>query len=37
MAYLTEEMSKLKKKLEKSKKYGNKRARDLPESDSDSD
>jgi hypothetical protein len=40
MAYLTEEMSKmtkLVKKLKKSKKHSKKRARDLLDSDSDSD
>ncbi len=37
MAYLTEEMAKLKKKLKKSKKRSKKRARDSSDSDSDSD
>ena len=40
MAYLTKEMckmSKLVKKLKKSKTHGKKRARDLLDSDSDSD
>ena len=37
MAYLMEEMEKLKKRLEKSKKRGKKCARDLLDSDSDSD
>jgi hypothetical protein len=37
MAYLTEKVAKLKKKLKKTKKYGKKRARDLSDSDSDSD
>ena len=37
MAYLTEEIEKLKKKLKKSKKRGKKRARDSSDSDSDSD
>jgi len=37
MAYLTEEMAKLKKKLKKSKKHGKKRARDSSYSDSNSD
>jgi hypothetical protein len=37
MAYLTEKVAKLEKKLKKTKKHGKKRARDLPESDSDSD
>ena len=40
MAYLTEEMSKMSKlvkKLNKSKKHGKKRARDSSDSDSDSD
>ncbi len=36
MAYLTEEMAKLKKRLKKSKKCGRKHARDLLDSDSDS-
>jgi len=36
MAYLTEEMAKLKKKLTKSKKHSKKRARDSLDSDSDS-
>jgi hypothetical protein len=36
MAYLTEEMAKLKKKLKKSKKHSKKRARDSSDSDSDS-
>jgi len=36
MAYLTEEMAKLKKKLKKSKKCDKKRARDSSGSDSDS-
>jgi hypothetical protein len=37
MAYLTEKVAKLKKKLKKTKKHGKKRARDLLDSDSDSD
>jgi len=37
MAYLTEEMAKLKKKLKKSKKRSKKRAHYSPDSDSDSD
>jgi hypothetical protein len=37
MAYLTEKVAKLKKKLKKTKKHGKKRARDLSDSDSDSD
>jgi hypothetical protein len=37
MAYLTEKVAKLKKKLHKTKKHGKKRARDLSDSDSDSD
>ena len=37
MAYLMEEMAKLKKKLKKSKKRGKKRARDSSDSDSNSD
>jgi hypothetical protein len=37
MAYQTEKMIKLEKKLKKSKKHGKKRARDLLDSDSDSD
>ncbi len=37
MAYLTEKTAKLKKKLKKTKKHGKKRARDLSDSDSDSD
>ncbi len=37
MAYLTEKMAKLEKKLKKTKKHGKKRARDLLDSDSDSD
>jgi len=37
MAYLTEEMAKLKKRLKKSKKHTKKRARDSSDSDSDSD
>ncbi len=37
MAYLTEEMAKLKKRLKKSKKRSKKRARDSSDSDSDSD
>jgi hypothetical protein len=37
MAYLTEKMAKLGKKLKKTKKHGKKHARDLPDSDSDSD
>jgi hypothetical protein len=36
MAYLTEEMAKLKKKLKKSKKHSKKRARDSSDSDSNS-
>jgi len=36
MAYLTEEMAKLKKRLKKSKKHSKKRARDSSDSDSDS-
>ncbi len=36
MAYLMEEMAKLKKRLKKSKKHSKKRARDLSDSDSDS-
>jgi len=36
MAYLTEEMAKLKKRLKKSKKHSKKRARDSLDSDSDS-
>ncbi len=37
MAYLIEKVDKLKKKLKKTKKHGKKRARDLSDSDSDSD
>ncbi len=37
MAYLTEKVAKLEKKLKKTKKHGKKRARDLSDSDSDSD
>jgi hypothetical protein len=37
MAYLTEEMTKLKKMLKKSKKHSKKRARDSSDSDSDGD
>jgi hypothetical protein len=37
MAYLTEKVAKLKKKLKKTKKHGKKHARDLLDSDSDSD
>jgi len=37
MAYLMEEMAKLKKRLKKSKKRGKKRAYYLLDSDSDSD
>jgi hypothetical protein len=37
MAYLTEKMVKLEKKLKKTKKHGKKRARDSSDSDSDSD
>jgi len=37
MAYLTEEMAKLKKRLKKSKKRGRKRAHYSSDSDSDSD
>jgi hypothetical protein len=37
MAYLTEKVAKLEKKLKKTKKHGKKHARDLSESDSDSD
>ena len=37
MAYLMEEMAKLKKRLKKSKKHSKKRARDSSDSDSDSD
>jgi hypothetical protein len=37
MAYLTEKVAKLKKKLKKTKKHGNRSARDLADSDSDSD
>jgi len=36
MAYLTEEMAKLKKRLKKSKKHSKKRARDLSDSDTNS-
>jgi len=36
MAYLTEEMAKLKKRLKKSKKHSKKRARDSSDSDSNS-
>ena len=36
ISHLTEEMSKLKERLKKSKKYGKKRARDSSDSDSDS-
>jgi len=36
MAYLTEEMAKLKKRLKKSKKHSKKRACDLSDKDSDS-
>jgi hypothetical protein len=36
MAYLTEEMAKLKKRLKKSKKHSKKRARESSDSDSDS-
>jgi hypothetical protein len=35
MAYLTEKVAQLKKKLNKTKKHGKKRARDLLDSDSD--
>jgi hypothetical protein len=37
MAYLTEKVAKLEKKLKKTKKHSKKRARDLLDSDSDSD
>ncbi len=37
MAYLTEKIAKLKKKLKKTKKHGKKDARDLLDSDSNSD
>ena len=37
MAYLTEKVAKLEKKLKKTKKHGKKRARDSSNSDSDSD
>jgi hypothetical protein len=37
MAYLTEKVAKLKKKLKKTKKHGKKHARDLLDSDSNSD
>ncbi len=37
MVYLTEKVAKLKKKLKKTKKHGKKHARDLLDSDSDSD
>ncbi len=37
MAYLTEKVAKLEKKLKKTKKHGKKRARGLSDSDSDSD
>jgi hypothetical protein len=37
MAYLTEKLTKLEKKLKKSKEHGRKRARDSSDSDSDSD
>jgi hypothetical protein len=37
MAYLTEKVAKLKKKLKKTKKHGNKHACDSLDSDSDSD
>ena len=37
MAYLTEKVAKLEKKLKKTKKHGKKRDRDSPDSDSDSD
>jgi hypothetical protein len=37
MAYLTEKVIKLEKKLKKSKKHGKKHARDLSDSDSNSD
>jgi hypothetical protein len=37
MAYLTEKVAKLEKKLKKTKKHGKTRARDLSDSDSDSD
>ncbi len=37
MAYLTEKVAKLKKKLKKTKKHGKKHARDLSDSDSNSD
>ncbi len=37
MAYLSEKVAKLKKKLKKTKKHGKEGARDLSDSDSDSD
>jgi hypothetical protein len=37
MAYLTEKVAKLEKKLKKTKKHGKKLARDSLDSDSDSD
>ncbi len=37
MAYLTEKVAKLEKKLKKTKKHGKKRARDSLDSDFDSD
>jgi hypothetical protein len=37
MAYLAEKMAKLKKKLKKTKEHGKKHARDLLDSDSNSD
>jgi hypothetical protein len=37
MAYLTEKVAKLEKKLKKTKKHGKKRARDLSDSDSNRD
>ncbi len=37
MAYLTEKVAKLEKKLKKTKKHGKKHARDLLDSDSNSD
>ena len=37
MAYLTEKVAELEKKLKKTKKHGKKRARDLSDSDSNSD
>jgi hypothetical protein len=37
MAYLTEKVAKLNKKIKKTKKHGKKRARDSLDSDSNSD